>query len=69
MSDVFLGVSMGEYDPYSTVGSSSIVKCKLPTDSGQNSLEYWDYSLELELLDGPQGNYILFYSPNNRQIL
>ncbi|KAK8737869.1 hypothetical protein OTU49_004284 [Cherax quadricarinatus] len=28
---------------------------KLPhTDSGQNSLEYWDYSVELEMLKGPE---------------
>ena len=29
---------------------------KLPhTDSGQNSLEYWDYTVELEMLKGPEG--------------
>ena len=24
-------------------------------DSGLNSLEYWDYSVELECLSGPEG--------------
>ena len=26
------------------------------SDSGQSSLEYWDYSVELEMLKGPEGN-------------
>ncbi|MPC87540.1 hypothetical protein E2C01_082405 [Portunus trituberculatus] len=31
---------------------------KLPhTDSGQNSLEYWDYTVELEMLKGPEGKH------------
>lgn len=29
---------------------------KIPNgDSGQNSLEYWDYTMELEMLKGPAG--------------
>lgn len=27
----------------------------LHRDSGQNSMEYWDYSVEIECLKGPQG--------------
>ena len=26
-------------------------------DSGQNSLEYWDYTVELEMLKGPEGEF------------
>lgn len=26
-----------------------------PGESGQNSMEYWDYSVEIECLKGPQG--------------
>ncbi|XP_071533128.1 uncharacterized protein Cen isoform X2 [Panulirus ornatus] len=34
---------------------SEILRPKMPhTDSGQNSLEYWDYSVELEMLKGPE---------------
>ena len=28
------------------------------SDSGQSSLEYWDYSVELEMLKGPEGKKI-----------
>jgi hypothetical protein len=28
---------------------------RLYYDSGQNSMEYWDYSVEIECLKGPQG--------------
>jgi hypothetical protein len=28
---------------------------RLYYDSGQSSMEYWDYSVEIECLKGPQG--------------
>ena len=30
-------------------------------DSGQNSMEYWDYSVEIECLKGPQGCCVSYY--------
>lgn len=30
-------------------------------DSGHNSMEYWDYSMELEMLNGPAGEFKFIY--------
>ena len=36
-------------------------------DSGQNSMEYWDYSVEIECLKGPQGALFTF-APDNDEL-
>ena len=36
----------------------------LRMDSGLNSLEYWDYSVELECLSGPEGTVCVNMSVN-----
>ena len=36
----------------------------LRMDSGLNSLEYWDYSVELECLSGPEGTVCVNLSVN-----
>ena len=36
-------------------------------ESGQNSMEYWDYSVEIECLKGPQGALFPF-APDNDEL-
>ena len=42
----------------SVAGTSAISSPR--SDSGLNSLEYWDYSVELECITGQQGNQLIF---------
>ena len=41
----------------SVAGTSAISSPR--SDSGLNSLEYWDYSVELECITGQQGNQLI----------
>ena len=38
-----------------------------PGESGQNSMEYWDYSVEIECLKGPQGLSSLLWIYNQKK--
>ena len=42
-------------DPTNPPTDLLIVLASVRSDSGLNSLEYWDYSVELECLTGPEG--------------
>ena len=39
------------------------------SDSGLNSMEYWDYSVELECITGQQGDNLIITQSESRQYL
>lgn len=52
---LFVRSNMSRNDGNGKKSTTVVVQRQQPNDSGQNSMEYWDYSVEIECLKGPQG--------------
>ena len=62
---LFCFFSMSRDDVNKLSASQHHLNNRLYYDSGQSSMEYWDYSVEIECLKGPQGFFVNYLKLTN----